>query len=144
MDTSPNTVPIQFRYSFRFSSIPETTQTGYQKCVANSLKPRSYRSNPWHLVGFKDFISYLVKQARFDVNFHFSPISTAIQSSIPSKTVRNTCHFNYTAIIKLEHMKSELNFILEQNNIQIPSGEFFNYFFKFLWQKMFRVWRYFA
>ena len=42
---------------------------------------------------------------------------------IDETDIRNPCHFNYTAIIKLQNMKHELNSIFERNpKFNIPEG----------------------
>ena len=94
-----------------------------------SKTPRLYRSNPWHLISFKDFISYLVKQNQINVDTHFSPIASRVQTG----ATRNPCHFNYTAIIKVQYLKSELKFIFEQNQqFELPPGTHYYCYFIYL------------
>ena len=49
----------------------------------------------------------------------FSPIT---HEKATSTSTRNACHFNYTAIVKTESMKSELGNLFRENNMTIPPG----------------------
>lgn len=86
-------------------------------------KPRLNRENPWHLLPLKTFLDYLTSNVPYRVDPHFSPISFITKSAV----TRNPCQMNYTAVLKIEQMDSELAFLENFTSLSIPKGKFSKY-----------------
>ena len=86
------------------------------ECIPKN--PRKHRANPWHLISLNSFLDYLTSSLPYRVDPHFSPISFITKTAV----TRNPCQMNYTAVLKLEQMDSELLFLQNFTSLNIPQG----------------------